>query len=67
MPRKASPNPKPTPKPPDDAEQSKRFEETARELEADESGKAFERAVGVVVKPPIKRAAKAAPSKPVSK
>ena len=33
----------PEPKP-DDAEQSKRFEEAARELEADESGKKFEKA-----------------------
>lgn len=38
------------PRPPDDPEQSKRFEEKARELEADESGEAFERAIGVVVK-----------------
>lgn len=37
-------------KPQDSPEQSKRFEETARQLEADESGKRFERAVGVVVK-----------------
>lgn len=29
---------------PDDPEQSKRFEETAKELGADESGKLFERA-----------------------
>ncbi len=32
-------------------EQSERFKETARELEADESGKAFERAMGVLIKP----------------
>lgn len=29
----------------DDKEQSKRFEETARELEADETGELFERAL----------------------
>ena len=34
---------KPAPKP-DDPEQSKRFTETARELETDETGKKFERA-----------------------
>ena len=39
---------KPAPKP-DDPEQSKRFIETARELEADESGKAFERAIKKIV------------------
>lgn len=32
-------------------EQSARFIETARELDADESGTAFERAVGVVLNP----------------
>jgi hypothetical protein len=38
------------PKPkPDDAEQSKRFEETARELGVDETGKAFRRAVEAIV------------------
>jgi hypothetical protein len=31
------------------AEQSERFKETARKLEADESGKAFERAIDVVL------------------
>lgn len=35
--------------PPDNPEQSKRFEDKARELGADETGEAFERAVGVVV------------------
>lgn len=39
-----------TPKP-DDEEQSKRFEEAARKAESDESGKAFERAMGVIVPP----------------
>ena len=33
---------------PDDPAQSKRFEDAARELEADETGEAFERALGVV-------------------
>lgn len=36
---------------PDNAEQSKRFEEAARQLEADETGKTFKRAISVVVKP----------------
>lgn len=34
---------------PDGAEQSKRFEATARELGVDETGKAFKRAVDAVV------------------
>ena len=34
--------------PPDDPEQSKRFEEMARELGADESGKKFEAAFGAL-------------------
>ena len=38
---------KPTPKP-DDPEQSERFVEQARELETDESGKAFDRAIGKI-------------------
>jgi hypothetical protein len=42
MPRK--PNP-----PPDDAEQAARFIETAKLLEADKTGEAFEQALGVVV------------------
>ena len=38
-----------TPKPkPDDKEQSQRFVEIARKLEADESGKSFERAFNTV-------------------
>lgn len=32
-------------------EQSERFKETARELEADESGATFERAINQIVKP----------------
>ena len=35
-------------RPPDDPEQSKRFEETAREHGAEESGKVFEKALGIV-------------------
>ncbi len=42
MPRK--PNP-----PPDDEEQAKRFIETAKALEADKTGKAFDQAIGLVV------------------
>lgn len=38
----------PTPAP-DDSGQSKRFEEAARAVEADESGAAFERAVNAVL------------------
>ena len=45
-PKNANPNPTPQP---DNAEQSKRFEEAARELEADESGKKFEKAFKAVV------------------
>jgi hypothetical protein len=37
------------PKPePDDKEQSERFKETARQLEVDESGEAFDRALNVI-------------------
>jgi hypothetical protein len=43
------------PRPPDNPEQSKRFEEKARELGVDESGEAFERVMDVVV--PAKPAA----------
>ena len=39
---------------PDDPEQSKRFEEMARELGADETGKKFEEALKVVRSPNIK-------------
>ncbi len=39
------------PPPPDDPEQSKRFIDTAREVEADESPEAFERAFERVVRP----------------
>jgi hypothetical protein len=41
---------KPKPKP-DDKEQSQRFVETAKALEADESGKVFERAFKKVARP----------------
>ena len=44
-----SENEKPTPIP-DDPEQSKRFEDAARLLGADDGGKVFSRAIGVVVK-----------------
>jgi hypothetical protein len=37
-----------------DKEQSERFKQTARELGVDESGKTFERAFNIVVKPPAK-------------
>lgn len=44
--------PKPSPKPaPDDEAQSKRFIEDAKLLEVDETGDAFERAMGAVVPP----------------
>lgn len=33
---------------PDDPEQSKRFEETAKRLDTDESGKTFEKAMDVI-------------------
>lgn len=36
---------------PDDAEQSARFVEKAKELEADKNVKAFEKAIGLVVPP----------------
>jgi hypothetical protein len=48
---------------PDNAKQSARFVETARKLGADESGKAFERAIGAVVKPKPS----ARPARPSSK
>lgn len=55
---------KPPPKR-DDPEQSKRFEETARELEADESGKSFEDALGATlpVKPTPEPAHRPRPAK----
>lgn len=45
---------------PKDAKQSKRFVDTARELEVDESGKAFERALGAVL--PTPKATRSRPS-----
>lgn len=42
------PKPKPPPKA-DDKEQSERFIETAREIEADESGDEFERALDLLL------------------
>ena len=56
MPRK--PNP-----PPDDAEQAARFIETAKELEADKTGKAFTRALDVIVPTPTKGPTKKPKSK----
>lgn len=44
-------------KPPENEEQSKRFVETAKKLEADETGSVFERAVKAIAK-------KAEPLKP---
>ena len=43
---------------PDDPEQSKRFEEVARLLGADETGKAFDKTFKVVVKQDLPRPAK---------
>jgi len=48
---------------PDDKEQSARFFETAKALESDESGKAFERALKIIHAP--KR--EVVPSRPSSK
>jgi hypothetical protein len=44
-PKKAKPKPKMT-----DKEQSERFKKTAREIGADESGAAFEKAVGKLLR-----------------
>jgi hypothetical protein len=44
--------PKRSPKSKDDPEQSKRFEDMARELEADESGETFQRAIRSVTNVP---------------
>ena len=49
MPRKPNPTP-------DDEEQSKKFLETAKALEADKTGKNFAKAIEVVV--PVKRTQK---------
>jgi hypothetical protein len=46
--RKAEPAKQPAPKP-DDPEQSKRFIEAARQIEADETGEAFDRAFRKIV------------------
>jgi hypothetical protein len=48
---------KPTPKP-DNPEQSKRFIETAKGIEADETREGAERAFKKVAKPPARRAPK---------
>jgi hypothetical protein len=47
---------------PDNPEQSRRFEEKARELGMDESGKRFEKAMSVIAPP--KRRHKAGDAKP---
>jgi hypothetical protein len=49
MTEKPKPEPKQPNQKPDDPEQSKRFIETARELEADESGEAFRRAFEKII------------------
>jgi hypothetical protein len=56
------PNQKNPPPLPDDPEQSRRFEVAARELGADESGKAFKRALSAVV-PRKRKATRAKTSK----
>jgi hypothetical protein len=48
---KRKPAPKPRTPKPDDPEQSKRFVETAREIETDETGEAFRRAFEKIVPP----------------
>ena len=48
---KHKPPPKRANPKPDDPEQSKRFVEAAREIEADESGEAFRRAFEKIVPP----------------
>jgi hypothetical protein len=46
-PKKAKPKPKLT-----DKEQSERFKETARQLGVDESGREFDRAFDLIIRPP---------------
>jgi hypothetical protein len=46
---KRRPEAKPPPSKPDDPAQSKRFVETARKIEADETGEAFRRALEKIV------------------
>jgi hypothetical protein len=43
---------------PNDAEQSKRFKEAARQLEADVTGKTFEKALGILTPLPEKKRSK---------
>ena len=57
MPRK--PNP-----PPDDAAQAARFIEAAKLVDADKTGKAFTRALDVIVPVPANRSTKKRKSKP---
>ena len=58
MKTKQKPKVKPVAPKPDDPAQSKRFVETAREIEADETGEAFQRAFEKLVppKPPTPKA-----------
>jgi hypothetical protein len=57
MKTKPKPKDKPSNPKPDDPEQSRRFVETARRIEADESGKAFRRVFEKIVPPkPTSRA-----------
>jgi hypothetical protein len=51
MKTKRKPTAKPLPLKPDDPEQSKRFVEAAHEIEADETGEAFRRALEKIVPP----------------
>jgi hypothetical protein len=46
-PKKTKPKPKMT-----DKEQSERFKQTARELDVDETGESFERALGKIIRRP---------------
>jgi uncharacterized membrane protein len=51
MTKKPTPAPKETSQKPDDPEQSRRFIEAARQIEADETGEAFRRAFEKIVPP----------------
>lgn len=51
MTEKPKPSPKGASPKPDDPEQSKRFIEAARQIEADETGEAFRRAFEKIVPP----------------
>ena len=59
------PNPRaPKPRPPDDPAQSDRFISTAKQLEAEEGGALFERAMKAAVPPATVRAKPSAKRKP---